>query len=160
MDRWIDTGVKNIESGRIQVQKILSQVGLSKKRIYWLMLLDSPGVVLSVRHNLMQGPTDITSTPHSSVLPECWCCSHTVSPLGVRRQLLKLSLKSHCEKGAEGYQCHLQELEARKETHPKFRGSEWGRCGPHRRNWNFFNRRKVNRSKSLTTPTPSHYQKT
>ena len=55
----------------LQVIESPTQVGLSKKGIYWLMLLDSPGVVLSVRHNLMQGPTDIISTPHSSVLPEC-----------------------------------------------------------------------------------------
>lgn len=89
----------------LQVIESPTQVGLSKKGIYWLMLLDSPGVVLSVRHNLMQGPTDIISTPHSSILPECWFCSHTVSPLGVRRQPLKLGLKSHCEKGAEDHQC-------------------------------------------------------
>lgn len=54
---------------------------------------------------------------------------------------------------------HPQKLEARKETHPKFKGSVWGRCGPHRRNWNFFNRRKVNRSKSLTTPHPKSLSK-
>ena len=94
----------------LQVIENPTQVGLSKKGNYWLMLLDSPGIGLSVRHNLMQRPTNIISTQHSSVLPVCWFCSQTISPLRVRR--LQLSLKSHSEKGAEVHKCPPWELEA------------------------------------------------
>lgn len=51
-------------------------------------------------------------------------------PWGQRAAAKKLSLKSHCEKGAEGYQCHLKELEAGRRPTQSSKAQRGGGVGP------------------------------